>query len=204
MHFSKKKCFQIPSIVSPRLLMQENLESSFGVRVPQAIYLNVVIIFEHQLLAKLRDDALDFIVKKVMWITRFLLEQDHGGCIFSDALILLGIMRIIYFYEEHHLIGCLDQETHWCSKNLRRDYPHPKKNVSECQGSLHHQKLRYMCIKFDPPKWEIEWFFECFHVVFSNRKLHWTAAMKVFIKHDGNISGTCQGLCFHITWRPKS
>ena len=52
MHFSNKKCFQIRSIVSPRLLMLENLESSFGVRVPQAIDLDVVIIFEHQLLAK--------------------------------------------------------------------------------------------------------------------------------------------------------
>ena len=52
MHFSNKKCFQIPSKPNPRLLMQENLESSFGVRVPQAIDLNVVIIFEHQLLAQ--------------------------------------------------------------------------------------------------------------------------------------------------------
>lgn len=107
---------------------------------------------------------------------------DHGGCIFFDALILLEIMRIIYFYEEHHLIGCLDQETDWCSKNLRRDHPHQKKRVrmpgvitsptqTSCTIKGKSLKLRHLCIKFDPRKWDIEWFSECFNVAFFKQEI---------------------------------
>jgi len=110
--FQQKMLPSIPSNLSPRLLMQEHLESSLGVRVPQAIDLDVVIIFEHQLLAKLRDDALDLIFKKIMVDhSSFCWNVGSWWLCFFDALILWGIMRITYFYEEHHLIGCLDQET---------------------------------------------------------------------------------------------
>lgn len=102
--FQQKMLPSIPSNLSPRLLMQEHLESSFGVRVPQAIYLNVVIVFEHQLLANLEaileiffrcqsyGMMLGFYLQKSHGGSlEFWLEQDHGGCVFFRCITSLDV-----------------------------------------------------------------------------------------------------------------
>ena len=132
MHFSNKKCFHPSPPTSPPACWCKNTWSPRLVFVSHKPFTSMSWLssninswqiwkqfWRYFFVAKVTGWCLDFIFKKVM--------VDHSSFGWNRIMVV-----VFFFVASPHWM--LDQETHWCSKNLRRNHRHQKKTCQNARG----------------------------------------------------------------------